>query len=188
VISTLPPRLTAQLASDLPSDWRSQFAPVPGRTAFCVILSLDRPLTGCYWLNVNDPGYPFLVVVEHTNMRSPTEYGGRHLIYLGGYRDAADPILDLDTGQLVDAFLPHLARINPAIDKAWITGSWSFKVPDAQPIVGTDFRDRIPPFETPLPGLFTATIAQVYPHDRGQNRAIELGERLASQLLRPTDR
>jgi protoporphyrinogen oxidase len=188
VVSTLSPRFTAHLAADLPDEWRARFAPVPGRTALCVILALDRPLTGCYWLNVNDPGYPFVVVVEHTNMRTPHEYGGRHLIYLGGYRDSTDPILGLDTGRLVEAFVPYLASINAAFDKAWITGSWSFKVPDAQPIVSTDFRDRIPPFQTPLTGLFTATIAQVYPHDRGQNRAIELGEKLASQLLRPGDR
>jgi protoporphyrinogen oxidase len=150
-----------------------------------LILALDRPLTDSYWLNVNDPGYPFIVVVEHTNFRSPAEYGGRHLIYLGSYRDSADPMLKLSTDQLVDAFMPHLARINPAVDNSWITGRWSFTAADAQPIVGTDFRDRIPPFETPLPGLFTATIAQVYPHDRGQNYAIGLGEPLASRLLEP---
>jgi hypothetical protein len=29
-----------------------------------------------------------------------------------------------------------------------------------------------------------ATIGQVYPHDRGQNYAIDLGERLAARLLK----
>ena len=183
VISTLPPRITFQLARELPDWWRDRFASAPARTALCLILALDRPLTDSYWLNVNDPGHPFVVVVEHTNLRSPTEYGGRHLVYLGSYRDSADPMLDLSTDQLVDAFMPHLACINPAIDASWLTGRWSFTALDAQPIVGTDFRDRIPPFETPLPGLFTATIAQVYPHDRGQSYAIGLGERLASRLL-----
>jgi protoporphyrinogen oxidase len=185
VVSTLPPRITSQLASELPGWWRDRFASAPSRSALCLILALDRPLTDSYWLNVNDPGYPFIVVVEHTNFRSPAEYGGRHLIYLGSYRDSADPMLKLSTDQLVDAFMPHLARINPAVDNSWIIGRWSFTAADAQPIVGTDFRDRIPPFETPLPSLFTATIAQVYPHDRGQNYAIGLGERLASRLLEP---
>lgn len=185
VISTLPPRITSQLAPELPDWWRARFASVPAQAALCLILALDRPLTDCYWLNVNDPGYPFIVVVEHTNMRSPSEYGGKHLIYLGSYRDSADPVLDLTTDQLVDAFVPHLTRINPGFDKTWITGRWSFTARDAQPIVGADFRSRIPPFETPLPGLFTATIAQVYPHDRGQNYAIGLGEQLAPRLLEP---
>jgi protoporphyrinogen oxidase len=185
VISTLPSHDTAGLASELPDSWRTRYASVPAQTAHCLILALDRPLTDSYWLNVNDPGYPFVVVVEHTNLRSPAEYGGRHLVYLGSYRDSADPLLRLSASQLVDAFVPHLARINPTFDGSWITDRWLFTARDAQPIVGTDFRDRIPPFETPLPGLFVATIAQVYPHDRGQNYAIRLGERLAARLLEP---
>ena len=184
MISTLPPRVTGFLASELPDSWRARYATGPAQTAHCLVLALDRSLTDTYWLNVNDPGYPFIVVVEHTNMRSPAEYGGRRMVYLGSYRDPADPMLDLSADQFVDAYAPHLARINPAFDKSWITDRWSFTARDAQPIVGTDFRSRIPPFETPLPGLFVATIAQVYPHDRGQNYAVGLGERLAAQLLK----
>ena len=30
------------------------------------------------------------------------------------------------------------------------------------------------PFETPIPGLWAASMFQVYPHDRGQNYSIEL--------------
>jgi len=183
VVSTLPPRATGRLAPELPDSWRARYASWESRTAICLILALDRPLTNTYWLNINDPGYPFVVVVEHTNMRSPAEYGGRHLIYLGSYRDSADPVLGLSTDQLVDAFAPHLARLNPAFEPGWITDRWSFVAGDAQPVVDERFRDRIPTFETPLPGLFTATISQVYPHDRGQNYAIGLGERLAARLL-----
>ena len=184
VISTLPPRLTADLAPDLPASWRARYASSPARAAQVLILALDRSLTDTYWLNVNDPDYPFLVVVEHSNMRGPAEYGGRRIVYLGSYRDPADPMLSLSADELVEAFAPHLARINPAFDKTWITDRWTFAVDDAQPIVGKDFKERIPPFETPLPGLYVATIGQVYPHDRGQNYAIGLGERLAAQLLK----
>jgi protoporphyrinogen oxidase len=183
VISTLPPRLTADLARQLPASWRERHGSVQARAAQCLILALDRPLTDTYWLNVNDPGYPFLVVVEHSNMRSPAEYGGRRIVYLGAYRDPADPMLGLSADELVKAFAPHLTRINPAFDKAWITDRWLSVFEDAQPIVSRDFKDRIPPFETPIPGLYVATIAQVYPHDRGQNYAIDLGERLAARLL-----
>ena len=183
VISTLPLADTAVLAPDLPDLWRARYATGPAQTAQCLVLALDRSLTDSYWLNVNDPDYPFLVVVEHTNMRPASEYGGRRIVYLGSYRDPADPLLALDADRLVDEFAPHLARINPAFDKSWITQRWLFTARDAQPIVGIDFKDRIPAFETPLPDLYVATIGQVYPHDRGQNYAIGLGEKLAAQLL-----
>jgi protoporphyrinogen oxidase len=183
VISTLPAGAIARLAPELPDSWRTAYGSVRSRTAQCLVLELDRPLTNSYWLNVNDPGYPFIVVVEHTNMRSPVEYGGRHILYLANYRDRSDPRLALGADELTDVFVPHLGRINPAFDTSWITGKWLFDIRDAQPIVGTDFRRQIPPFETPLAGLYVATIAQVYPHDRGQNYALELGERLAAKLL-----
>jgi protoporphyrinogen oxidase len=184
VISTLPPGLTARLVPQLPESWRAQYASRPAQAALCLILALDRAFTDTYWLNVNDPDFPFLVVVEHTNMRSPAEYGGKHLVYLGTYCDSADPILDLSVEEVAAAFEPALARINPAFDRGWVKERWLFSVRDAQTIAAVDFRNHIPPFETPLPCLYVATIGQVYPHDRGQNYAIGLGERLAAQLLK----
>ena len=60
--------------------------------AHCLVLALDRPLTSTYWMNVNDPGFPFMALVEHTNYMSPADYGGRHLVYLGNYRPMDDPL------------------------------------------------------------------------------------------------
>ena len=62
--------------------------------AHCAVLALDRPLLpGVYWLNVNDPGYPFLALVEHTNLLPPADYGGRHLLYLGNYVPPGDRLM-----------------------------------------------------------------------------------------------
>jgi hypothetical protein len=48
--------------------------------------------------------------------------------------------------------------------------------------VTVDYAARIPPFETPVPGLWIANMFQVYPHDRGQNYSIELAERVVAAL------
>jgi len=74
------------------------------------------------------------------------------------------------------------SNINARFDPSWVTAAWSFAAPFAQPIVTTDYRDHIPPFETPIPGLWVASMFQVYPHDRGQNYSIELAERLVARL------
>ena len=37
----------------------------------CVVLELKRSLSGIYWLNVNDPTFPFVAVIEHTNSNRP---------------------------------------------------------------------------------------------------------------------
>ncbi len=63
-----------------------------------------------------------------------------------------------------------------------MTDAWSFSAPFAQPIVTTEYRDHIPPFRTPVPGLWIANMFQVYPHDRGQNYSIRLAEHLVNRL------
>jgi protoporphyrinogen oxidase len=92
VVSTLPTRLTARLVPELPAPWRERHDWGRALGAHCLILALDRPLTDAYWVNVNDPGFGFMALVEHTNYRDPGEYGGRHLLYLGNYRPMDDPI------------------------------------------------------------------------------------------------
>jgi protoporphyrinogen oxidase len=182
VVSTLPTRLTCALAPELPADYRARYDWGRAYGAHCLILALDRPVTSSYWMNVNDPGYPFMVFVEHTNYMPPADYGGRHLVYLGNYRPMDDRLFTLGKDEVLAEFLPHLARINPAFEPRWVTESWMFAAPYAQPIVTTDYRRHIPPFETPIKGLYLANMFQVYPHDRGQNYSVELAERLVKRL------
>jgi protoporphyrinogen oxidase len=182
VVSTLPTRITARLTPEMPADWHERHDPGAALGAHCLILALDRPLTDAYWINLNDPGFPFLALVEHTNMRSPAEYGGQHLIYLGSYRPMDDPVLKTDADTLLTDWLPALKRLNPDVDRSWITGVWGFAAPFAQPIVTVEYASRIPPFQTPVAGLWIANMFQVYPHDRGQNYSIDLAERLVAAL------
>jgi protoporphyrinogen oxidase len=183
VISTLATRLTLRLIPALPDDYRARYDWGQAYGAHCLILALNRRLTTTYWLNICDPGYPFLSVVEHTNLRPPEEYGGRHLLYLGNYRPMDDPLFQMSKAEVLEAFLPHLKRIRPDFDPSWVEASWIFRAPFAQPIVTTDYRDHIPPLQTPLSGLWLANMFQVYPHDRGQNYSIALAEELARTLL-----
>ncbi len=167
----------------MPPDWIARYPGPDHFWAHVVVLALDRPLTDVYWLNVNDPGFPFLVLAEHTNLMPPADYGGRHLVYLGNYLPAEHPLLRQTDEETLSELLAALPRLRPDFDPAWVTQSWVFKAPDAQPIVTTDYLDRLPPHETPLPGVYLANMAHVYPQDRGQNYSLRLGERMAERLL-----
>src|SRR5438105_1248318 len=182
VISTMATRLTCRLIPALPDDYRARYNWGQAYGAQCLILSLDRQLTDSYWINPCDPGYPFTSLVEHTNYQPPSEYGGRHLIYLGNYRPMDDPLFKMHKDAILQEFLPHLKRVNPAFDPDWIQESWLFQAPFAQPIVTKDYREHIPPLRTPLKGLWVANMFQVYPHDRGQNYSFELADRLVQEL------
>lgn len=182
VVSTFAPRLTARLVPELPEAWRVRHDWGRAYGAHCLVLALDRPLTSVYWLNVNDPGFPFMALVEHTNYMSAADYGGRHLVYLGNYRPMDDPLMSATRAEILEQFLPPLSRINPSFDRSWVQDAWSFAAPFAQPIVTVDYRHHIPPFETPIPDLWMANMFQVYPHDRGQNYSIALADRLVERI------
>jgi protoporphyrinogen oxidase len=179
VISTLPLRNTSRFA-----DFPPAFIEAHGKTEFlmarCVVLALDRSLTGRYWVNVCDPDVPFMVVVEHTQLVSSERYGNKHIVYLGNYGESFPAC---ETATLIEQFTPYLRRLNPEFSPDWITDQWQFVAPGAQPVITPGYRDRMPPVETPLPGLFLANLEQVYPHDRGQNYAIELAEMVSAKIL-----
>jgi protoporphyrinogen oxidase len=179
VVSTLPPHVTSRLAGR-PAEPPGGLEPL---SAQCLVLALDRPLTGVYWIGVPGGDAPFLAVVEHTAMADPADYGGRHLVYLGAYRPPADPRLALPLEDQVALAEPLLRTLNPAFERGWITDAWTFAAPNAQPIVDPGYRRRIPPLRTPVPGLWCASMFHVYPHDRGQNYSIRLAEDLATELV-----
>jgi protoporphyrinogen oxidase len=183
VISTFPTKLTCRLFPQLPQDYHDKYDWGQAYGAHCLVLSLDRPVTDSYWINICDRGYPFTGLFEHTNFRSPTEYGGRHLLYLGNYRPMNNPLFKQSKEEVMAEFFPYLQRIVPQFEASWVTESWMFMSPYAQPIVTTDYREHIPPFETPLENLWVANMFQVYPHDRGQNYSLELAEKLVKQVL-----
>ncbi|HEX5414386.1 MAG TPA: NAD(P)/FAD-dependent oxidoreductase [Chloroflexota bacterium] len=184
VISTLPTRLFMKLARGLPDSYRQQYDWGNYHGAHCAILALDRPLGNPYWLSIHDPGYPFLVAVEHTNYLPASDYGGRHLIYLGNYVPVDDKRFGMRDDAVLDWYLPHLRKLNPAFDPSWVKDSWVFKTPFAQPIVTVDYHNHIPPHETPIRNLFLANMFQVYPQDRGQNYSIQLAYRVADLAIK----
>ncbi len=183
VISTLPTRLTFRLIPDLPQDFREQYDWGLAYGAHCLVVALEHSLSDVYWMQFSDPGYPFMALVEHTNLMPSEDYGGRHLLYLGNYLPMTHPLFRQSKEEVLASYLPHLKRINPAFSPDWVIESWMFAAPFAQPIVTRDFPRHIPPHATPLPNLWLANMFQVYPQDRGQNYSVAMAERLVRHIM-----
>jgi protoporphyrinogen oxidase len=153
--------------------------------AMVLILSLARPLTrGVYWINLpKRAGFPFLALVEHTNYIPPEHYGGEHLVYCGDYLPPDHLYFSMSPEELLRTFLPALPRFNPAFRPEWVRRYWVFREPYAQPVVPVNYSRMIPDLRAPLPGLYFASMSQVYPWDRGTNYAVEMGRRVARMIL-----
>ncbi|MGI8548774.1 MAG: FAD-dependent oxidoreductase [Gemmatimonadaceae bacterium] len=152
----------------------------------CVVLELDRSLSETYWLNVNEPGFPFVGVIEHTNFEPTSTYNGRHIVYLSKYLPESAELYQMPDEEVVAYCLPYLKRMFPEFDRDWILAAHVWRARYSQPVVVKEYSKLIPSVDTPIPGLYLATMAQVYPEDRGTNYAIregrQLGQRLAGEL------
>src|SRR5207237_1318934 len=143
---------------------------------------LERSLSDTYWLNINDPGFPFMASVEHTNFMPREDYDDQVMVYLGNYLPTTHRYFQMSDEALLDEFLPHLTKIQPAFDRSWVRNAWVFKTPFAQPIVTTDYHQHIPPHDTPLPNVYLANMFQVYPQDRGQNYSMKMAQELVERV------
>lgn len=145
----------------------------------CLILELRHSLSEIYWLNVNDPGFPFVGVIEHTNFQPSEIYGGRHIVYLSKYLPHTDRLYSMCAKEFLDYAFPFLKTMFPAIERDWIQAYHLWRARWSQPIVEKNYSKLIPPKDGPIKGLHICSMAQIYPEDRGTNYAIREGRCIA---------
>jgi protoporphyrinogen oxidase len=185
-LSTTSPNLLAKIAPSLPFDYLAGLLSLKSMGAAVMVLSLKHQLSreGYYWFNLpKSAGYPFLALVEHTNFLKPEYFGGDHILYCGDYLEPGHEYFNLTQEQLLERFIPAIARINPDFTPDWINKTWLWRTAYAQPIPLINHSRNIPAISTPIPGLFFASMSQVYPWDRGTNYAVEIGRKAAKLIL-----
>ena len=183
---TTSPSLLAHMAPELPEDYLKGLLELKSMGAVVLVLALRKRLSeeGYYWFNLpKSAGYPFLALVEHTNYLTPDFFGGDHIVYIGDYLEADHENFSLGEDEILERFIPSLSKFNPQFQKDWIRKSWLFRTSYAQPVPLLNHSKNIPDIKTPLPGLYFASMSQVYPWDRGTNFAVEIGRRAARMVI-----
>ena len=185
-LATTSPALLSRLAPDLPQDYLEGLLSLKSMGAVVMVLSLNHQLSeeGYYWYNIpKSAGFPFLSLVEHTNFLSPEHFGGDHILYIGDYLPQDHENFELSKEEILARFLPHLVKFNPAFRPDWVKKTWLFRTRYAQPVPLVNHSQNIPAIQTPLAGLYFASMSQVYPWDRGTNFAVEIGRRAARMMI-----
>ena len=186
VLVTTSPYLLSKICPDLPENYLQGLFKLKSMGAVVMVLSLKRQLSeqGYYWFNLpKEEGYPFLALVEHTNFVSSENFGGDHIVYAGDYLEEGHEYFSMSDDELLERFMPAFKKFNPAFNKEWINKVRVFSTNYAQPVPLVNHSKNIPPIETPIPGLYFASMSQVYPWDRGTNFAVEIGRRAARLML-----
>ncbi len=187
VLVTLSPNALSRLNNQLPRSYLRGLLQLKSMGAVVLILALKHQLStkGYYWYNIpKSAGFPFLALVEHTNYLSPNYFGGDHIVYCGDYLENDHEYFQLSQDELMERFIPALQRINQNFRRDWIKNVWLFRTAYAQPVPLINHSQNIPEIQTPIPGLFFASMSQVYPWDRGTNFAVEIGRRAAQLMMK----
>ncbi len=185
VIVASAPGVLAKLVPDLPDTYLADVRVLRSMGAVVMVATLNQQLltNGVYWLNLSKERFPFLALVEHTNMLDRKHYGGDRVIYCGDYLSTDHRYFSMSEDEVTQEWIAALSTANSAFKPEWIKQTWLFRERYAQPIVTTNHSRNVPSLRTPLPGLLWASLHHVYPWDRGTNFAVELGHRVAQATV-----
>jgi protoporphyrinogen oxidase len=183
VLLTVPLPLAANLvAHACTSDYIESLRRIRYLANICIVLELKRSLSSMYWLNVNDTSFPFVGIIEHTNFEPTTTYDGRHIVYLSKYLPSSGRLYNLPDCEAMGVAVDALRRMFSGFSGTDVIQFHVWRADYAQPIIERHYSRLIPTLETPITNLFLASMAQIYPEDRGTNYAVRDGRAAAGTI------
>lgn len=181
-LATLPLPEFLKIAPLLPNEYRDPAAKIRFLGNVCLILRLKKSLSSTYWLNVADPDFPYVGIIEHTNFDKIENYKGEHIAYLSKYLPVKDPLYKMSDEEVFKTSLPHIKKMFPDFSDDWVIGYHVWRANYSQPIVTKHYSELIPKRKTPIENLWLSTMAQIYPQDRGTNYAVLHGREVANDI------
>jgi protoporphyrinogen oxidase len=186
---TGPSSALAELLSGVPGleEYRRKLESISYLGAINLVFATDQILGDYYWLNINDPNAPFLVLVRHTRLVDPARYSGKQIYYIGSYQPHDSLLFAMPEDGLTNLWFDYLQKIYPHFDRSKILEKHLFKFRHAQHIVDLDYESKIPSSRTPVAGVYLSNFSQVFPEDRGTNFAVRDGNNVADLILKDID-
>ena len=183
IVTTALPLVADMVRSWATKEYISSLERIQYIGNICLVLELDHPLSKTYWLNVNDPSFPFVGIIEHTNFERSETYGGRHIVYLSKYLPHTDHMYSMGADEFLEYAFPFLKKMFPALDRNWIRAHHLWRARWSQPVVEKHYSALIPADLSPNEGFYLCSMAQIYPEDRGTNYAIRQGKHLVEKIF-----
>lgn len=183
IIAAIPLPVLGELAAGiLGPDYIENIRAIEYTSVICMVLILKKPFSRFYWLNIGDESIPFGGLIEHTNLLDKSLYNNKNILYISNYLYKSDRLYSMGSEELLQEYIPHLKKINTEFDESWIEEVHTFRDEYAQPVVKCGYSKLKPEFETPVQGLYTASMCNIYPEDRGVNYAVRDGKNVADLL------
>ncbi len=181
LFTNAPENLTNIYRGDL-SHYAKKLNEIKYKANICLMLELTESLSPYYWITVSQHGFPFVLIIEHTNLVGLKGYNS-HVVYLSRYLDVNDSMFSASDESIIDEFINKLKSIFPNFNEKSVKKTTLSRTEFSQPVTTLDYGKRIPSIKTPVEGLYLASMPQIYPEDRGLNYAVRLGNKAANEML-----
>ena len=182
VVSTAPYSILSRLIT-LDKSITKKMNKVQYMSAVVMILILKNPISNYYWLSIADKEFPFLGIIEHTNLLPKEKYNNNNIVYITNYVEEDNELLDMNYEEVIEKYTPFIKSINNTFSKNEIIDYKFNKINYAQPIIPINYSSYRIPIKLPVLGLYSANTAQIYPEDRGTNYSVDLGQKVTNIIL-----
>jgi len=167
---------------ELPASYKEKALYTKYKANICMTIITRRQISDYYWTTIAERSAPFVLFIEHTNLIKDPAYKDKHIIYLSRYLDESDPFWQTPDDEIKRIFFDYLGGLFTGFRREDVIDCYINRAVYAQPVIGLNYSKHILPFETPVNGLYLASMAQIYPEDRGQNYAVNMGKKIARIL------
>lgn len=183
VIGTVPSGAFSRMVPRLTRTYRDRLEKTRYMGMVCVALLLRRRLTPYYCTNITQD-LPFTGIIEMTNLISPEEIAGRHLVYLPKYTSPGDPLFQASDDEVWDSFAAGLQRVVPDLEDADIEKRFIFREQFVQPIQQVGFSEIVPPTQTSVPRLLLANTTQIVNSTLNNNEMVRIARNAVDVILK----
>lgn len=181
VVVTANPGVAARLCPELPEADRGRLAAIGYQGIVCTSLILTKPLSPYYLTYITDDS-PVTAVVEMTAFVDRSEFGGRSLVYLPKYVGRDDPLFDRPDDEVEATAVDTLGRMYPGFRPGHVEAARVSRVREVFPIPVLDYSTRVPPVDTPIPGVHLVNSAQIVNGTLNVNDTVRLAEEAARRF------
>ncbi len=186
VIATVPSPAFAHLVAGnagVTEDYLAKLKSIDYLGAVIMVFATDQEISSYFWHNINDSEIPFLVLLSTSALTGTQAFKGKHIYYIGAYVPAEHRYFSDSEAAIMNEWKTGLKKMFAHFDESKILEEKLFRFKDAQHIVGIDYIDKIPAYESPVKNVYLSNFSQIFPDDRGTNYAIEEGKKIA-ELVR----
>jgi len=178
VIATVPTPYISKLVPGFTDATKAAYDAIQNIGVVCVVFKLARPITGHFWLNVNDQRIEFPGLVEFSNLRPFPQT----IVYVPYYMPQTHPKFGLGDDAFVNEAFRSLRLINHDLTDSDLLSSHVGRLRYAQPLCEPGFLAKIPNVVSPIQGLQIADTCYYYPEDRGISESVRYGQLLATAV------